>query len=64
MAQYIYIYISTFIAETLRENDCYSEVTAYTALPYWSSKFYGFYMAAVVGIFSERGISLHTRHGN
>ena len=33
--------------------------------PYdWSNKFYGFYMAAVVGIVSGCGISIHTCHGN
>ena len=30
----------------------------------WPTKFYGFYMAAVVGIISGRGVSIHTRRGN
>ena len=33
--------------------------------PYdWSNKFYGFYMAAAVGIVSGRGVSIHTCCGN
>ena len=33
--------------------------------PYdWSNKFYGFYIAAVVGIISGRGLSMHTFCGN
>ena len=33
--------------------------------PYdWSNRFYGFYMAAVVGIVSGRGMSIHTCFGN
>ena len=33
--------------------------------PYdWSNKFYGFYMAAAVGIVSGHGISIHTCCGN
>ena len=28
------------------------------------NKFYGFYMAAVVGIVSGHGVSIHTRRGN
>ena len=33
--------------------------------PYdWLNKFYGFYMAAVVGIGSGRDVSIYTRHGN
>ena len=28
------------------------------------NKFYGFYMAAVVGIVSGHGVCIHTRHGN
>ena len=33
--------------------------------PYdWLNKFYGFYMAPVVGIVSGRGLSIHTRCGN
>ena len=33
--------------------------------PYdWLNKFYGFYMAAVVGIVSGRDVSIHTHRGN
>ena len=33
--------------------------------PYdWLNKFYGFYMTAVFGIASGRGIGIHTRRGN
>ena len=33
--------------------------------PYdWLNKFYGFYMAAVVGISSGRDISMYMRRGN
>ena len=33
--------------------------------PYdWLNKFYGFYMAAVVGIGSGRDVSIYTRRGN
>ena len=33
--------------------------------PYdWLNKFYGFYMAAVVGIVSGRDVSIHTCRGN
>ena len=33
--------------------------------PYdWLNNFYGFYMAAVVGIVSGRDVSIHTRRGN
>ena len=30
----------------------------------WLTKYYGFYIAAVVGIISGRGISVHMRRGN
>ena len=33
--------------------------------PYdWLNKFYGFYMAVLVGIVSRHGLSIHTCHGN
>ena len=34
------------------------------AQPYWLNKFYGFYMAAVVGIVSGRNVGIHTHRGN
>ena len=30
----------------------------------WLNKFHGFYTAAVVGIVSGHGLSIHTRHEN